>query len=352
MTAEAGRAGPRRYDVIVGTGGIGSGISLRLEGDHLLGREESRPVSLLDARDYCKLHIVFHYLRVLVGDRARVLAVGKVGDDAAGSQLLKEMQQIGLDLSHVTVVPNRDTLYSVAFSYPNGEGGNLTTIRSASNDVTSADIRATQAELAPLAGRGMVVALPEVPLATRLELLRMGGELSFLRVATFVSSEAAAVSSAEMLTDIDLLVLNADEAAAFTGGNDRSGAAGSGADLARRSIERLLARNDRLSIVITSGVSGSWSWNGETTKHAPAMLAPVRSTAGAGDAHLAGILSGLTLGASLHEANRFASLISSIKVGSPHTINPEIAWATVRSTAAEIGFLLPAGSAWRRNGDQ
>ena len=344
--AEGGTAGPRRYDVIVGTGGIGSGISLRLEGDHLLGREESRPVSLLDARDYCKLHIVFHYLRVLVGDRARVLPVGKVGDDAAGSQLLDEMQQIGLDLRHVTVAPNRDTLYSVAFSYPNGEGGNLTTIRSASNDVVSADIRATQTELAPLAGQGMVVALPEVPLATRLELLRMGGELGFLRVATLVSSEAAAVSSSGMLTDIDLLVLNADEAAAFTGGNDRSGA-----DLVRHSIERLLAVNDRLSIVITAGVSGSWSWNGDTTQHVPAVLAPVRSTAGAGDAHLAGILSGLTLGASLHEANRFASLISSMKVGSPHTINPEISWATVRSTAAEIGFPLPAGPAWRRNGD-
>jgi sugar/nucleoside kinase (ribokinase family) len=150
-----------------------------------------------------------------------------------------------------------------------------------------------------------------------------------------------------MLTDIDLLVLNADEAAAFTGGNDRSGA-----DLVRHSIERLLAVNDRLSIVITAGVSGSWSWNGDTTQHVPAVLAPVRSTAGAGDAHHAGILSGLTLGASLHEANRFASLISSMKVGSPHTINPEISWATVRSTAAEIGFPLPAGSAWPPNGDQ
>ena len=87
------------------------------------------------------------------------------------------------------------------------------------------------------------------------------------------------MASSGMLTDIDLLVLNADEAAAFTGGNDNTGAAGSSEDLARRSIERLLARNDRLSIVITAGVSGSWCWNGETTEHASAILAPVRSTA-------------------------------------------------------------------------
>jgi len=65
-----------------------------------------------------------------------------------------------------------------------------------------------------------------VPLATRHGLLLMGGELEFLRVATFVTSEVAAVASAGTLTDIDLLVLNADEAAAFAGGNDVLGEPG------------------------------------------------------------------------------------------------------------------------------
>ena len=57
----------RRYDVVVGTGGIGSGIFLALEGNRTLGREESRPADLLDQRDYCKLHIVSHYVRRLLG---------------------------------------------------------------------------------------------------------------------------------------------------------------------------------------------------------------------------------------------------------------------------------------------
>ena len=59
----------RRYDVVVGTGGIGSGIFLALEGNRTLGREESRPAELLDQRDYCKLHIVCHYVQRLLGPR-------------------------------------------------------------------------------------------------------------------------------------------------------------------------------------------------------------------------------------------------------------------------------------------
>ena len=337
----------RAYDVIVGTGGIGSGIFMRLEGNALLGREESRPVTLIDARDYCKLHIVFHYLQVLIGEQVRLIPVGKVGDDAAGLQLIDEMRMTGLDLDYVTTVPDQDTLYSVSFSYPNGDGGNLTTSQSASNEVTPEDIRAAEPELSRAFGRGIVLALPEVPLEAQIALLRMGGEQGSLRVAAFLSSEAATVSSLGLLEDVDLLVLNADEATAFTGVE-----AGSAEGFAQLSIDRLLAQNERLWIVITAGIRGSWSWDGETTAHVPAIPAHVRSTAGAGDSHLAGILCGIARGVGLHEANRFASLISSMKVASPHSINRDIDWASVKKTAAVIGFSLPAGIERAQDGDQ
>ncbi len=176
----------------------------------------------------------------------------------------------------------------------------------------------------------------------------MGSENGSLRVATFVSSEAAAVSTSDVLKDVDLLVLNADEAAAFTG-------AGWGENVeadAQRSIDRLLTLNERLSIVITAGARGSWSWDGETTAHAPAIPAHVQSTAGAGDSHLAGIICGIASGIGLHEANRFASLISSMKVASPHSISPDIDWASLRKKAAEIGFLLPTGIGPAGDGDR
>jgi hypothetical protein len=56
-----------RYKALIGTGGIGSGTFFALKGDHTLGREESRAGRFLDRRDYCKLHIIEHYVAVLLG---------------------------------------------------------------------------------------------------------------------------------------------------------------------------------------------------------------------------------------------------------------------------------------------
>ena len=48
-------------------GGIGSGMFFRLNGDATLGREESRSGYFLDRNDYCKLHIITHYVKALLG---------------------------------------------------------------------------------------------------------------------------------------------------------------------------------------------------------------------------------------------------------------------------------------------
>ena len=48
------------FNQLIGVGGLGTGIFFELEGDHTLGRNESRPGRLLDVKDYCKLHIVIH----------------------------------------------------------------------------------------------------------------------------------------------------------------------------------------------------------------------------------------------------------------------------------------------------
>src|SRR3989304_2326016 len=95
------KASSLRYQALVGTGGIGSGSFFRLEGDHTLGREESRGGRFLDRRDYCKLHIVSHYVKALLGDSFAGLPVGRVGDDESGRQLLREMAEVGLDLRYV-----------------------------------------------------------------------------------------------------------------------------------------------------------------------------------------------------------------------------------------------------------
>ena len=54
------------YSQLFGVGGIGTGLFFNLEGEHTLGRNESRTGQLLDVRDFCKLHIVAHYISKLL----------------------------------------------------------------------------------------------------------------------------------------------------------------------------------------------------------------------------------------------------------------------------------------------
>src|SRR5512143_884525 len=94
------------YRMLAGVGGIGSGMFFALDGNHTLGRNESRPGRLLDVRDYCKLHIISHYVAVLLradpsGKPFLVLPIGRVGNDAIGLRLLDEMRDAGMDTRHV-----------------------------------------------------------------------------------------------------------------------------------------------------------------------------------------------------------------------------------------------------------
>jgi sugar/nucleoside kinase (ribokinase family) len=56
----------------------------------------------------------------------------------------------------------------------------------------------------------------------------------------------------------------------------------------------------------------------------PAVKVKAISTAGAGDAFFSGIISGLTLGLSIFEAQQLASLVAGLSVCSPDTIHKGI----------------------------
>ncbi|MHC4800302.1 MAG: hypothetical protein ACYTF1_26980, partial [Planctomycetota bacterium] len=110
----------RRYRALIGTGGIGSGAFFALNGNHTLGREESRSGRFLDRKDYCKLHIITHYVQTLMGPDFTTLPIGKVGDDQQGQNLLSEMAEAGLNTRYVRPVSGKPTLYSFCFVYPDG----------------------------------------------------------------------------------------------------------------------------------------------------------------------------------------------------------------------------------------
>src|SRR5580698_11220411 len=167
MSGLALRADPTTgFTQVVGVGGVGTGSIFALQGNQTLGRNESRMAQLLDARDYCKLHIVQHYIAALMGskyspDLFRVFAVGNVGDDAAGATLLQEMNDAGIDVRYVNINSKCRTLFSVSFLYPDKSGGNITASNSAASTLSSSQLSQCRPDLLSAADRGIALCLPE-----------------------------------------------------------------------------------------------------------------------------------------------------------------------------------------------
>jgi ribokinase len=322
-----------RYKAMIGVGGVGSGMFFQLDGNHSIGREESRSGHFLDRRDYCKLHIIAHYVQTLLGPEFRVLPVGKVGDDETGQKLLNEMSETGMTMDYMKDSPASQTLFSFCFIYPDGSGGNLTTSDSACSEVDPSYVSHATPDFIRFAGRGVALAAPEVALEAREKLLELGTEYDFFRVASFTSEEMRIVVQKDIWRTIDLVALNLDEAAAAIGSTVESAPSSS---IASAAVKVLADLNPGLQISITHGKEGSWSWDGFSLTHEPAIQVDVENTAGAGDAHLAGLITGLTAGLSLQEAQQLAILTGSHSVTSPHTINRETSKETLRTLAQAV----------------
>jgi sugar/nucleoside kinase (ribokinase family) len=336
-------ARPARFRGLVGTGGIGHGSFFRVDGNETLGREESRSGRLLECRDYCKLHIICHYVKALMGDGFAVYPVGRTGDDEAGRRLLAEMKAAGLDMRFVRAVPGRPTLYSFCVLYPDGSGGNLTTRDSACSSVGREAIIEAEPTMADLGAHGIAVAAPEVPLATRAALLELATRHGLFRAASFTRAEMAEVDESGMLAAVDLLAVNLEEAAAALGAT-APGRAGPGAaaTTVRQVAEGIARRYPRLLLSVTDGARGSWAWDGSSLCHEPARAVTVAGTSGAGDAHFAGMLAGLAAGLPFGAASRLAALVAAASVASADTINFGITRETIRSLCGD-GKDAPTG---------
>lgn len=340
------------YRCLVGVGGIGTGLSFALEGNHTLGRGESRPGYLLDIRDYCKLHIICHYVAVLLGARAtgspfHVLPVAKIGNDEAGRRLKEELALVGVDVSHIGTVADRPTLLSVCFQYPNGDAGNITAADSAASTLDRGDIGRCEPALARYGSRSIALAVPEVSLETRQHLLKVAGKYGALRVASFASSEISEAQRKHMFADVDLLALNEDEAATLAG---RSLDVNDPEPFLERCAGVLRHSRPAIRTIITAGRRGAFAMAGESWDYCPAPSVTAANTAGAGDALLAGVLSALAMqtpfmnvgarrhGLSLATALDFGVLLAAYSVTSPHTIHPEANLDSVLAFAGRLGI--------------
>ena len=321
-----------RYHTLIGVGGIGSGMFFRLNGDATLGREESRSGYFLDRKDYCKLHIIAHYVRALLGPDFHTIPVGRVGDDDIGTRLVQEMAEAGLDTTYVERTQGSQTLFSFCFIYPDGSGGNMTTSDSACSIVDPAYVLRAKGEFERYANRGIALAAPEVSVDAREQLLKLATQNGFFRAASFTSEEMPRVVRSKILESVDLLAINLEEAAAAVGmevaGNDVQ-------TIIEAAVGAFQKKNPAIQVSVTMGKNGSCCWDGNGVIWMPVRKVKVESTAGAGDAFLAGLLAGITAGLPLHAAQELATLTGGDSVQSIHTINKKLDRDSLRTLSME-----------------
>ena len=341
-----------KFSCIIGTGGIGSGIFFRLEDNHTLGRNESRMGKLLQSKDYCKLHIITHYIAILLGagldSRFKVFPIGKVGNDHTGIMLFDEIKAVGMDTKYIEIVPGCSTLFSVCYQYPDKTGGNITTTESASSRVTPEDISRFFSEHNSCGSDELVLAAPEVPLNTRIRLLECGKQRNSFNIASVLSSEINEFNSLKGFEMVDLLSINIDEARSIAQIHDESI---STEIVVEKCVDFLTHANPSMSILITNGPEGSYSYSDNYLEHTPILDVDVAATAGAGDTFLAGTIAGLCCKLPLSKGRNdkvfsetplsssveLGSLLASLAVTSPHTIFPEANTMLLYKFAQEKG---------------
>lgn len=327
----------RRFDYVAGIGGIGSGILYRFQENKSLGRNESRMAVLTDVRDYCKLHIILHYVSVL-GPDIPMYAIGKVGDDIPGREVVQMMRDAGICVDYVGKMEDAHTMFSVCFTYPDSDGGNITSCNSATQYVSKKDVDEFFRKEAE--GRhGLLLAAPEAPLEVREYFLKRGRELNCFNTASFAPSEVEACIAEGMLCNVDYLSINKEEMEAFHRVLGISRKAGS-----FECCKMLRKYNPDIQIVVTLGKEGAYAFaNGQFVK-TPAIWKQAVNSAGAGDCYMgtviAAFLRGLPLLGNTGSVGicGLAALAASMKVECKDTISTRITRQTLLEKADELNI--------------
>lgn len=332
----------RKIRQIVGTGGIGKGLFFLSHENEALGRNESRMAELSDAKDYCKLHIVFHYLGRLLAPGINVVPIGKIGDDENGLLCRKQMKDAGMNVDWVQKSLKLPTMLSVCIQYPDKSGCNITSDNSACQDVDTEYILKA-AKALNIGPDTVIAALPEVPLKSRLELLQYGKSRGAFCAASCGTAEIKEFVRLKGPEACDLIALNQEETAAFA---DMLRV--TGAEDAKEAARRVLEKYPHLHLWFTFGAEGSLLADRNQIRIF-ASLPGVRvvNTGGAGDASLAGLLTGYCLGLPLcgeEDADRgtcgeLAVLLAGMSVESADSINQEINWENIRKRKETIEVL-------------
>ncbi len=231
---------------------------------------------------------------------ADVTLIARVGSDLFGDQALERLRKEGIDTRHVGTDADRPT--GVASIAVDDAGRNCIVVVGGANLALSpADVRASADTIR---SSRVLITQFEVALETVLEALRLAHTAG---VRTILNPAPAAPLSDEMLSHIDVCVLNETEAESVTG---RAVATPEDAEAAGRAIQH----RGPGAVVVTLGERGVLVLDGSRVEHFQALDVKVVDTTGAGDAFIGGLGVFLAEGLSVRAAAELANAVAALSV--------------------------------------
>ena len=238
---------------------------------------------------------------------ARVRMVGRVGGDAFGDQMLKIIQDEGIDARFIGIDAQSAT--GVALITVDAQGENSISVASGANfTLTSEDVRQAWQEIPD-------VDLLVMPLETPMETIRTAAQIAKQRQVRVILNPAPAQDLEEsLLRMVDVIVPNESETERLTGQsiNNEADARKAGAELLKRGVANAVLTLGENGALLVEGSSGE-----PIFEFIPAFKVPVVDTTAAGDAFVGALATGMGEGLSLAEAVRFAGAVAALSVTRP-----------------------------------
>lgn len=247
---------------------------------------------------------------------ATVEMIGRVGNDAAGRSRRAELTAEGIGTDHIWMTSDAATGAAFITVTPDGENAIVVAPGAngciARNDIDRADAILKEAAL-------LVMQL-EVPI----EAVVRGAELAGRGTLVVLNAAPVCPLPPRLLQRVDLLVANAQEAAALLGGVrvDEHGALDAAAGI--RGLGPKTA-------VVTLGPLGAVAATADQRLQVPAPRVAAVDTTGAGDAFVGALVARLAAGATLADALHFGVAIGSATV-------------TTRGASARVAVPIREGS--------
>ena len=241
--------------------------------------------------------------------------VGRVGADTEGTSYLRALVQEGVDVDGVSVDIDHST--GQAYILVDDAAENVIAVVAGANARLSTE--SVAAATALLESSAVTVAQLEVPL----EAVKAAASLSGGRV--IVNAAPAQRLGPEMLSLVDVLVVNRSELAVLTGGRPARTTAAVMTQAAK-------LRGPR-AVVVTLGSEGAVLAGEGEKLHVPAPVVDAVDTTGAGDAFCGALADGLARNWSLEEATAWA-------VGAGAVAVTKLGAQAALPTAAQVHDLL------------